>query len=259
MDHSCLSRAQSQEDDQYLFCSAEIEPMIDTRLILIEGVPCSGKSTTAETLVVDISAEGIKADCYLEWSADNPIFIGEMENLDDIIRTTRSREADVFRQWTDFTQLAKQQNSVHIMESRFWQTHGMYLYLSGHPEEEVVRSTNQLISIIAEINPVLIYLAPTNIEALHVQIAGEKNRKWREEGREGSWEDWGNRIYEQQGWFTQRSLTSAAIGRFFQEWDSIAGQLFAACPFRKIKVQDPQLDWKKSLGRIKDFLEIQGS
>ncbi len=232
--------------------------MIDTKLILIEGVPCSGKSTTAETLAMAISVEGIQANCYLEWSDDNPIGIGEEDDLAEIIATTRSREADIFRQWESFSEDEKQKNAINIIESRLWQTHGMYLYLSGHSEEDVFESTSKLTSMIAALKPVLIYLAPADIEELHARVAREKNQKWREAGKEGSWEEWGTRIYEQQEWFTRRSLTSKAMARFFEEWASIADRLFEEFPFRKIKIEDPQTDWERTMDLIRDFIGING-
>ncbi len=230
--------------------------MIDTKLILIEGVPCSGKSTTAEKLAMDILAEGIQADCYLEWSEDNPIDIGEENDLAGIITTTRSREADLFRQWDDFVKGVMQKNAVNIIESRLWQTHGMYLFLSGHSEQVVLESARQLTAIIAELSPVLIFLAPKDIERLHVKVTKEKNQKWREAGREGSWEEWGNRVYERQEWFTRRALTSKAMARFFDEWASIADRLFQEFPFEKIKIEDPQMDWERTMDQIRDFIGI---
>ncbi len=230
--------------------------MIDTKLILIEGVPCSGKSTTAESLARDISAQEIRCNCYLEWSEDNPISIGKMEDLSEIIASTHSREMHIWRQWKGFCERAEQQEQVNVIESRLWQTHGMYLYLSGHSEQDVLESTHQLNSIIAVLNPVLIYLMPTNVAQLHTKIAEEKNKNWHQSGREGSWEDWGNEIYEQQQWFTRRSLTSQAMPRFFEEWMPIAERLFERYPFRKIKIQDPQEDWEQTLDSLRDFLHL---
>jgi len=230
--------------------------MINTKLILIDGVPCSGKSTIAKKLMVDISSCGIKCNCFLEWTEDNPIFIGKMEDLAEIISTTRSREQNVLQQWKDFIDSAKEQETVNIIESRFWQSSSMYLYLSGHSEYEVSESSNRVISVLAELNPVLIYLAPKDIEKLQARITMAKNEKWMESGRKGSWEQWGNDVYERQKWFTNRLLNSKAIPLFFNEWASIADRLYERLPFRKIKIRDPQVDWEHTLSSIRKFLDI---
>ncbi len=230
--------------------------MIETNLILIEGVPCSGKSCTAERLARDISAQGIRCNCYLEWSEDNPISIGQMEDLAEIIASTKSRQTGVFRQWQSFVERAAEHEEINIIESRLWQAQGMYLYLSGHSEKDVLESTRRLNSVIAVLKPILIYLTPTDVAKLHAQVAEEKNKTWRQSGREGSWEDWGNAIYEGQQWFTRRSLTSEAMAKFFEAWMSIAERLFERYPFRKIKIRDPQMDWVKTIGTLRDFLQL---
>ena len=84
---------------------------------------------------------------------------------------------------------------------------------------------DRVISVLAGLNPILIYLAPKDIEQLHTQITRKKNEKWREAGREGTWEAWGNTVYERQKWFTNRSLNSKAMARFFNEWAIIADKL----------------------------------
>ncbi|WP_022665738.1 hypothetical protein [Desulfospira joergensenii] len=231
--------------------------MIDTELILIEGVPCSGKSTTAKNLMTAISACGIKCQCFLEWAENNPIFIGKMEELSDIISTTKSREQHVLRDWKNFTKKAKHDDTVTVIESRFWQTDAMYLYLSGHSEYDVAKSNQRIISVISELHPVLIYLAPEDMAQLFTPVAEVKNKEWRESGREGSWEQWGNAVYERQTWFTHRSLKgSNATHTFFNEWVSMAERLYEGLPFRKIKIQNPQADWERTMGTIRDFLKM---
>lgn len=231
--------------------------MINAKLILIEGIPGSGKSTIALNLANAISARRIKCQCYLEWAEDNPIFIGNMEDLSEIISSSRLREQNVLQQWRNFTQKARQQFTVNIIESRFWQASAMYLYLSGYPEDEVIKSNQRIISAISGLNPVLIYLAPKDIAQMLMWTAKVKNKKWRESGREGSWEQWGNEIYEQQRWFTNRSLKGPeAMVKFFNEWTSIANRLYEELPFRKTKIQNPHADWDMTISKIRYFLKI---
>jgi len=233
--------------------------MIETKLILIEGIPCSGKSTTAKKLNTMISALGIECQCFFEWAVDNPIFIGSMESLPEIIATTKSRAQGVLRKWKGFTEKVRQENTVSIIESRLWQTDGMYLYLSGHSEHEAAESSRRIVRTILDLNPVLIYLAPEDIGQMLEQVTETKNRAWRESGKEGSWDQWGNEVYERQAWFTSRSLKGQyAVVRFFNEWTSLADRLYEEIPFRKIKIVNPQANWETTMHRIEGFLKIKG-
>ena len=214
--------------------------MIATRLILIEGMPCSGKSTTARKLKRILSVRGIECQCFLEWAPDNPIFIGKIEVSPEIIATTKSRAQNILRDWQDFTVRARERDIVSIIESRFWQTDAMYLYLSGHPEQEAIESSRRIVCIIAELDPVLIYLAPKDIGQMLSQVTQAKNQAWQKAGREGLWQQWGDDVYEQQAWFTSRSLKGEdAIVRFFYEWAAIADALYEEVLFRKIKIVRP--------------------
>src|ERR1051325_8136278 len=96
--------------------------MIETKLILIEGLPGSGKSTTAQKLANVISNSEIACQCFLEWSTNHPIQIGDDSQLGEIIATSINRESELFQKWQNFVQVQQTQELVTIMESRFWQT-----------------------------------------------------------------------------------------------------------------------------------------
>ena len=228
--------------------------MIKTKLILIEGVPGSGKSTIALKLQETISQNRRASQCFLEWSADNPIPIGTAGNLSQIISTTKAREEQTLQDWRRFVESARTQETVTIIESRLWQTAGMYLYLSGHSEDEIHNSSRRLISVVAELDPVLIYLAPKNLAKLFADISTVRNKKWRESGQEGSWEEWGDQIYGQQEWFKRHHLPGKYSLQFFIEWQKIADRLYLAFPFSKIKLDNPEHSWPSTLSKIRDFL-----
>ena len=180
-----------------------------------------------------------------------------MENLSEIIATTMSRSRNIIQNWIEFIEKVKSQNTISIIESRFWQTDAMYLYLSGHSENDVIESSYRIIRIISELTPVLIYLAPKDIGKMLVEVTKRKNQEWKKAGKEGTWQKWGNEVYEQQSWFTSRSLKGdAAVIRFFTEWAKISEKLFREVPFQKIKVIDPQVNWKTSMDKIEEFLGV---
>src|SRR5512136_1484860 len=101
--------------------------MIETRLVLIEGPPGSGKTTSAQKLAAEISNSGKSCQCFLEWSPDNPIAIGDDLHLGQAIASVTTREADVLQQWQQFSQARQAEPLVTVMESRFWQTSVMLM------------------------------------------------------------------------------------------------------------------------------------
>jgi thymidylate kinase len=92
--------------------------MIDTRLVLIEGPPGSGKSTTAQKLSAAIRNTGKACECFLEWSGDHPIPIGDDLHLGQVIATSITREAGMLQQWQSFEQNRNRVDSVTVMERR---------------------------------------------------------------------------------------------------------------------------------------------
>jgi hypothetical protein len=217
-------------------------------------VPGSGKSTTALKLQELISQNGRVCQCFLEWSADNPIPIGTAEQLSEIISTTKIRQGQTLGDWQRFVESAKEQDSITILEGRFWQTEGMYLYLSGHSEDEIQRRYGRVIAIISELHPVLIYLAPQNLGRLFENISVIRNKQWRESGKGGTWEEWGDQIYGRQEWFKTRGLEGRDSLQFFIEWKKIADRLYVQFPFKKIQVDNPERDWPATLSKIQNFL-----
>ena len=71
--------------------------MIETKLVLIEGPPGSGKTTTAQRLAAEISNSGMACQCLLEWSTDSPIVGGDDLHLGQVIASSMAREADVLQ------------------------------------------------------------------------------------------------------------------------------------------------------------------
>jgi thymidylate kinase len=231
--------------------------MIETQLILVEGPPGSGKSTTARNLATEISNVGKLCQCFLEWSTDNPIAIGDDQHLGQVVASSIARESDLLQQWQQFAQTRKANNLVTILESRFWQTSLMLMYAAGHPVESILESNQRVIKTINELNPVLIYFAIDNLKEFATQTIQFRDAEWQTAGSEGSWSQHIFDALDSQKWFADRGLTGlAGWGTFLEEWALVAEMLYARVTFPKIIIKNPNQDWSSAMQRMRGFLGL---
>jgi thymidylate kinase len=233
--------------------------MIDTHLVLIEGLPGSGKSTTAQKLAAEITNAGKSCQCFLEWDADHPIPIGDDFALGKVIASSREREPGVLQQWQQIAQAARSQELVTVLESRFWQTSVMLMYIAGMPKEDVLASNQRVITAIQSLKPVLVYFAIDDPKAFARRTIQLKEEEWKRSGFPGSWAQHLFDAVDSQPWLTQRGLNGLeGMLALWEEWAQVSDELYARLPFPKIKIRNPQDDWAKAMKQMRDFLGLDG-
>jgi DNA polymerase III delta prime subunit len=231
--------------------------MLDTHLIIIEGPPGSGKSTTAELLAAEIARTGIACQCFQEWHPDHPIAIGSDLDLEKVVSTAIAREGEVLRQWQQFALSRQTSNLVTVLESRFWQTSVMLMYAAGSPLEHILESNRQVTEAISPLKPALIYFAMDDLRGLTLKTIEIKEAEWQRAGFPGTWVGHVYEALEDQKWFTEHGLTGLeAYLAFLEEWAQITERLFDRLPFPKLTVRNPYLDWPEAMQQMRRFLDL---
>lgn len=234
--------------------------MINTRLILVEGPPGSGKSTTAEKLAQTLQQAGFPCRYYNEWSPDHPIQIGDDLHVGEVFAASIAREEQTLEQWRRFTRVCLEQPTLIILESRFWQTGVMPMYAAGLSEEGVAASHARVVEIIRPLNPVLIHFTISDLAAFERRTIQIKEEQWQQAGFPGTWAQHVYDAIDSQVWARQRGLSGLeGFVAFLTEWAAIADRLYAGLPFPKIQIQDPHLDWNAATRRIHQFLQLSSA
>lgn len=231
--------------------------MINTRLLLVEGPPGSGKTTTAGKLAEAVNRAGLDCQCFWEWSPDHPIPIGDDLHLDQVIRTSIAREQETHALWQRFVRARQGDQIVTVLESRFWQTSLMLMYVAGKSPDGILESNRRVIDILRPLNPVLVHYRITDLRAFVERTIEVKEAEWQQARLPGTWIGHIFSGFEDQPWAIRRGLHGReGFVTLLVEWANMSETLYAQIPFSKLQIQDPGHDWPATMQRILRFLDL---
>lgn len=231
--------------------------MIDAKLLLVEGPPGSGKSTTAGLLADEIARTGQACQFFFEWSPDHPIPIGDDLHLGQAVSSSIAGEAERLGYWRQLVQASQVSDRVTVLESRFWQTSVMLMYIAGLEVEGVIASNARVVEALLPLQPALIYFEIDGLHEFLERTIRIKEDEWQRAGFPGSWVGHIDDALQGQPWFTRSGRTGlAGLVAFFEEWAAVAARLYDGLPFTKIKIRNPQQNWPLAMGQMRAFLGL---
>ncbi|MDN3650360.1 hypothetical protein QWZ13_15745 [Reinekea marina] len=142
-------------------------------LLLIEGLPGSGKSTLAKQLYDGAQVDGVGSSWYLEESADHPIHPAFIKH--DKYKKTFPELC--LKQWAKFVSDNKGSDHLFIFEGSLFQSTVRFM-LEGRNQKLVADYYSECQRILADVNPKLIYLRPSNVESHIEWVMEHRGEKW---------------------------------------------------------------------------------
>lgn len=229
------------------------------KLILIEGMIGSGKSTTASNMAQYIKDLGANVKQYHEYALDHPIRTKAMDTLrasspegvqthtdlgDDGL-AKNSRVYDI-EQWRILAEQCENSDSSTVIESTYLQSSVLPCFMNNAPRSKVLEVFQRIESRVATGSSQFFYLRPNDIEQSLRRI---------HELRGEPWSSWNISTMAGCAWARQRKLAGlgAVIG-FYQAWEEVVDELFTLHSGPKLMLEAPELNWDAALKQMQSSL-----
>jgi thymidylate kinase len=157
-----------------------------TRLIFVEGLPGSGKSSTARYLAGSLSRAGIASQCFMEVEPNHPLNVGgELHPAGDTPGTglfehytVETYVAEGLRRWHRFVAWASEQQAINILDSYPYQNAARVLLQMDASTDRIREYTADVENMAEPLAPVLIYLDRTGYRKALESTSRQRGEAW---------------------------------------------------------------------------------
>lgn len=213
--------------------------MINTKLILIEGLPGSGKTTMSTKLFDRISVEN---KCLIQESSDySPIDRGAITDID-------VWPARTLQEWEKLAADIVAQQKLCVMEYVWFQHTIAEMLMIDCPRNQIVEFCRKIENIIKDIPPVLVLYTADNAETFLKETY---------KLRGGEWAAKLDGFIDTTPYGQKRNLTGFdGFVDFFNDYASITNAVYDDLEIDSITIDVTKREWPKVEKQTYEFLQI---
>lgn len=146
---------------------------LKTNLIIAEGLPGSGKSTTAAMIAQELERNGVKTVCVDEGVPDHPADYADYDFPD--FETEREK---ILEKWRSFVKTADRE-TVYVFNCIFLQNPMCETMMRfGMDEKTSEQYIGEIAEIIKPLSPVIVYIDQPNVRAAIDAVLDERGNDW---------------------------------------------------------------------------------
>lgn len=215
--------------------------MIPTKLILIDGIIGSGKSTTAQFIAFQLQKNNIKAKWFHEYDPSNPLF----EDPGNV----EPNPERIVEKWQLLVIEAETSDDVLIVESYLFQKTIGNLFENNIDKREIFKCAFQIREQIKELNPVLIYFYQRDIEKALKRLYEVRGEDWvnhRIQYETNTPYGINNSLKEYRGWVT-----------FWRDLKVHIDELIEEYKLKILQIETSASNWLSYRQKILDYLCVQ--
>jgi len=218
--------------------------MVDTRLIMLEGLPSTGKSTNSDYIRMQLERNGNNVKWIHEVASPHPLFL-----FFEICSCLKKHENAVLEKWEHFARMAlHDKDTVFILDSSIFQAQ-IFTYLwNNAPYERLESFVDKLCHIVKCLNPSLIYLYRKNSEDTIEYLEENRGRQYL------------LNIYERdksRPYYQDKPKGAEGFKQFLRDYANYAKSLFDSVDCKKLSIEISEADWTTYENMMLSFLEIE--
>ena len=139
--------------------------MIKTKLIFVDGITGSGKSTTAHYIARQMEKNGIKVRWLYEQENDHPLLEIPMNKNESHEDYTQRVLVEYPRKWIEFVKKIKDDEYIYIVESYLFQDVIMFPHFMNDLENQKIKDfLHSILKIASCLNPIIIHFYQKDVD-----------------------------------------------------------------------------------------------
>jgi adenylate kinase family enzyme len=213
------------------------------QIVLIEGVPGSGKSSMAERLCSKATIAGINAKWYQEQSQDNPLRM----KAENAMKSQGNFAEECLSTWASFVDQCKEQRTIHIFEGIAFQS--TVRFMMEKRENGIEQYYRRFEEIVKCLNPRMVYLRPHDISSHSRNISDLRG------------EDWSNKVsnYLAQTQYSNFHGFNGMIGmhQFWNNYSLVCDELLIATSIPTKTIDFIFGEWERHIYEASVFLGLE--
>lgn len=222
--------------------------MLKTKLILICGMSGAGKSTTAQQMAKQYQLNNVPYLWLHEEIDNHPIRDNEFNVASrDTVEGMDINAADMYLRWERLAEEICQSDRVYIMEGCLYQNIIRYFLGCHYPLEKITQFYDRIMAILAKVNPTIVFLYREDVKASFQQAFAVRGQRWQ------------NIILdpEGEGYFTKHKYQGdESIYAIWEEYQTIAQQMFDRCHNRKLRLVTSDGQWQKHIQTLTEYVGL---
>ena len=216
-----------------------------TKLVFVEGLPGSGKSSTAQYLWMQLQKQGLQSRWYYEEVSSHPVALFDRDSAN---KTVPEIISDGLAKWKSFVTEAKRTDEIRIIESRLLLDNIFPLVMKEIERSKIAAFIHAVIEECRRLDPALIYFHQFDYSNTLRRICQQR----------GAYIE---KIYVQRA---EKSLFGRrrglrGFGGLVQFWTAvgqITDQLYEEMNILKLAIDNSAWEWPVYYRQMCDFLGV---